>query len=245
VTDIFREVEEDVRRERFEKLWKTYGNYVIAALVLLFAGIAGWQLWQRHEDQERAKVAAAFIAAQRISNPQAAASAFVDIARTAPKGYASVARLSEAAAMFASGQQASAIDLYKQIAQDDSGPVGMVARLRAAWALADSASRTQLEDLLKPLNQPGNAWRENAQEVLAYADYRAMDMKSALARYSALAIDPEAPDSTRRRAEAMAAFLKSGGAVSYGTVPADVVPPAQAAPAASGQAGAQQGPAKK
>jgi hypothetical protein len=227
VTDIFREVEEDVRRERFEKLWKAYGNYLIAALVLVFVGIGAWQLWDRHEQQERAKVAAAFIAAQRITNPQAAASAFVDIARTAPSGYAAVARLAEAAAMFASGQQGSAVDLYKQIAKDDSGPIGMVARLRAAWALADTASRADLADLLKPLDQPGNAWRENAQEVLAYADYRAMDMKSALAKYSMLAVDPQAPDALRRRAEAMTAFLKGGGAVTYGTVPADAVPPSQ------------------
>ena len=88
MSDIFREVEEDVRRERFEKLWKAYGNYAIAALVLLFAGIGGWQFWQRHEVQERDKVSDAFIAAQRITNPQAAASAFADLARTAPKGYA-------------------------------------------------------------------------------------------------------------------------------------------------------------
>jgi len=253
VTDIFREVEEDVRRERIQKLWKAYGNYAIAALVLLFASIGGWQLWQRHEQEERAKVAAAFIAAQRISNPQAAASAFVDVARTAPRGYATVARLAEAAAMFASGQQSSAISLYKQIAKDDSGPVGMVARLRAAWAMSDNASRTELDDLLKPLNQPGSVWRENAQEVLAYADYRAMDMKSALARFSELAADPQAPDSTRRRAEAMAAYLKNGGAVSFGSVPADTPPPAAAsspspaAPAAAPvkQAPANQAPAKK
>jgi len=244
VTDIFREVEEDVRRERFEKFWKAYGNYLIAALVLVFVGIGAWQLWDRHEQQERAKVAASFIAAQRITNPQAAASAFVDIARGAPKGYAIVARLSEAAAMFASGQQGSAIDLYKQIGKDDSGPIGMIARLRAAWALADTASRADLQDLLKPLDQPGSAWRENAEEVLAYADYRAMDVKSALAKYAALAIDPQAPDALRRRAEAMTAFLKNGGAVSYGTVPADAAPtPQQAANAANVQQGAPPAPA--
>jgi len=234
VTDIFREVEEDVRRERMERLWKAYGNYAIAALVLVFAGIGGWQLWDRHEQQERAKVAASFIAAQRITNPQAAASAFVDIARTAPKGYARVAQLAEAGAMFASGQQGSAIALYKQIAAEDSGAIGMVARLRAAWALADTANRADLAELLKPLDQPGNAWRENAEEVLGYADYRAMDMKSALARYSSLAADPQAPDALRRRAEAMSAFLKNGGAISYGSVPADAVPPpAGGAPAAA------------
>ena len=247
MTDIFREVEEDVRREKLEKLWKAYGNYAIAALVLLFAGIAGWQVWERHEAQERAKVSEAFIAAQRITNPQTAASTFADIARTAPRGYAELARLSEAGAMVASGQTGPAVDLYKQIAKDDNGAIGAVARLRAAWAIADTASRSALSDLVKPLDQPGSPWRQNAQEVMAYADYRAMDTKGALAKYAVLAADPESPDSLRRRAQAMADFLKSGGAVSYGTVPAP--PPAPApnaamAPAAGAAAPAAPAPAK-
>src|SRR5258705_1620885 len=92
LSDIFREVEEGVRRERFQKLWKAYGSYVIVALVLLFAGIGGWQLWERHDREERAKVSDSFVAAQRITNPQTAAGAFVDLSRTAPKGYGMVAR---------------------------------------------------------------------------------------------------------------------------------------------------------
>jgi hypothetical protein len=243
LSDIFREVEEDVRRERFQKLWKAYGNYAIVLLVLLFAGIGGWQFWERRQLEEREKVSDAFIAAQRISNPQTAAGAFSDLARTAPKGYSSVARLAQAGAMLASGQGPGAIALYKQIAKDDSGTIGAVARLRAAWALSETATRAELAELLKPLDQPGNAWRGNAREVLAYADYRAMDTKSAQAKYSELALDPESPQGLRSRAQAMVGFLKNGGAVSYGSVPADAVlppaadassPPAAAAPAGNG-----------
>jgi hypothetical protein len=232
VSDIFREVEEDVRRERFEKLWKVYGNYAIAALVLLFAGIGAWQFWQRHDLQEREKFSDSFLAAQRISNPQAAASTFADLARTAPRGYGALTRLSQAGAMFASGQRDGAIELYKQIAKDDNGPIGSVARLRAAWGMAESASRPELAELLKPLDQPGNAWRSNAREVLAYADYRAMDTKGALAKFSELALAPETPDGLRSRARAMADFLKNGGAASYGTVPPDPVVPLPTPPAA-------------
>ncbi len=230
MTDIFREVEEDVRRERFEKLWKAYGAYAIAALVLLFAGIGGWQLWQRYDLQQRQKTADAFMAAQRITNPRDAASAFVDLTRDTPKGYATVARLSEASAMFASGQRAEAIDLYKQIANADSGAIGSVARLRAAWAMADTATPGAIGDWLAPLTQPGNAWRENAKEVLAYVAYRGMDIKGAQQQYAELAADPEAPDALRARAKALAAFLKNGGAITYGSVPPDAVPaPPQAA----------------
>ncbi|MEO8301364.1 MAG: tetratricopeptide repeat protein [Rhizomicrobium sp.] len=226
MSDIFREVEEDVRRERFEKLWKNYGAYAVVALVLLFAGIAGWQFWQRHDLQERQKFSDSFVAAQRITNPQAAAGTFADLSRSAPKGYGALARLSQAGAMFASGQRDGAIDLYKQIAKDDSGPIGSVARLRAGWAMVESASRAEMTELLKPLDQPGNAWRGNAREILAYADYRAMDTKAALIKYNELALAPEGTEGLRARAKAMADFLKNGGAKSYGTVPADIVPPA-------------------
>jgi hypothetical protein len=236
VSDIFREVEEDVRRERFEKLWKAYGSYAIVLLALLFAAIGGWQVWQRHELAERQKVSDAFIAAQRITNPGAAAGAFVDLARTAPAGYSLVARLSQANAMLASGQGPGAIDLYKQIAKDDSGIIGAVARLRAAWALADTNKRSDLTELLAPLDQPGNAWRQSAREVLAYADYRAMNSKAAMAKYSELALDPESPEALRARAKAMVEYLKNGGAVNFGSVPADAVPPQANASAAAAPA---------
>lgn len=223
MSDIFREVEEDVRRERAEKIWKRWGAYILAAGVLVFIGIGGWQLWQRHERQEREKLSDQFLAAQRITNPRDAANAFVDLARTG-KSYGPVARLAQANAMFASGQGKQAIEIYKEIAASDSGTVGSVARLRAAWASADTLTRNQLAELLKPFDQAENPWRPNAQEVLAYADYRALDMKSAQTKYAALAADPQSPDSLKARARAMAEFIKNGGARDFGTVPPEVLP---------------------
>jgi hypothetical protein len=239
VSDIFREVEEDVRRERAQNIWKRYGVYIIAALVLVFAGIGGWQLWQRHERQEREKVSDQFMAAQRITNPRDAATAFADLARTTKGGYGAVARLAQANAMLASGQGKEAIAIYKEIAAGDSGTVGSVARLRAAWASADTATRNQLAELLKPFEQPENPWRQNAQEVLAYADYRALDMKAAQTKYAALAADPQSPDSLKARARAMADFIKNGGARDFGTVPPEALP----VPPQAGAVGAAAAPA--
>ncbi len=230
MSDIFREVEEDVRREKAEKLWKAYGSYLLAVAVLAVLGVGAWQLWERHAQQQRETAAARYIAAQRISNPRDAANAFADLAGGPAKGYGLMAKLSEANAMFMSGQQVNALALYKEIANSDSGAIGNAARLRAAWVQADSATRTGLADWLGPLTQPGNAWRENALEVLAYADYRSMDLKAAQKKYAELAADPEAPDALRARAKAMNAFLKNGGGITYGAVPPDAVP-SQAAPA--------------
>ncbi len=65
MSDIFREVEEDVRRERLEKIWKAYGGFAVVLAVLVLAGVAGFEVWQRHEAAQRAKTSDAYTAAQR------------------------------------------------------------------------------------------------------------------------------------------------------------------------------------
>ena len=233
MSDIFREVEEDVRREKLEKFWKAYGDYVIALAAVIIIGIAGFELWQRYEASQRDKASVAFSAAQRISDPKAAAVAFADLAKTAPKGYALLARLEQAHSLLAIGQTSEALAIYKQIADEDKSGAGAVARLREGWALADTSSRADLETLLAPLRQPSGAWAQMADEILAYSDYHNNQTAKATTEFNALANDTNSPQQLRVRTRAMAEFLKQGGAKDFGTVPppAPVPPPgAVAAP---------------
>ena len=47
-----------------------------------------------------------------------------------------------------------------------------VARLRLAWADADTMSKNDMQTLLAPLTDPSNAFHFMANELLAYVDYR-------------------------------------------------------------------------
>lgn len=219
MSDIFREVEEDVRREKLEKFWKAYGDYVIALVALVIVGIAGFELWQRYQTTQLNKASVAFSAAQRITDARQAAVAFADLAKTAPRGYALLAKLEQANSMLASGQRDGAIALYRDIADQDKGGTGAVARLRLGWALADTSSRSELENLLAPLRNADSAWKPNADEILAYSDYHNNQTAKALAEFDALARDPNSPQQLKSRTQAMAAFLKQGGPKDFGTVP--------------------------
>ena len=219
LSDIFREVEEDVRRERLEKFWKAYGDYVIALAALIIVGIAGFELWQRYQANQRDKASLALSAAQRITDPRAAALAFADLAKTAPRGYALLAKLEQANSMLASGQRDGALALYKEIMDQDKSGIGAVARIRQAWALADTASRSDLETLLAPLRTSGSAWKPNADEILAYSDYHNNLTAKAMSEFDALAKDPNSPQQLQRRTRAIATFLKRGGPKDFGSVP--------------------------
>ena len=43
MSDIFDEVDEEVRREQFKKLWERYGNLFVALAVLIVAAVGGWR----------------------------------------------------------------------------------------------------------------------------------------------------------------------------------------------------------
>ncbi len=230
MSDIFREVEEDVRKERLEKWWKAYGDYVIALLALVILGLAGWQLWLRYENTQRAKASAEFVAAERITNSTQAAAAFDALSKTAPGGYGQLSRLAEASALAVAGKPADAETRYKAIAAADNGPVGATARIRAAWLVADTAPRADLEALLQPINTDTSAWRQMAREILAYSDYKAGKVKEAHSEFAALAADPDSPDALKSRVNAFAAFLAGGGATDYGTVPPPAPAPAPGTP---------------
>jgi hypothetical protein len=222
VSDIFREVEEDVRRERIEKLWKVYGDYAIAAFAVLILAIAGWQFWKSYHGKEIMRASDAYSAAQlkaSTGDPAGAAADFGKLAKEAPGGYATLSRLEQANALIGSGNTGDAITIYKEIEKDGDSSLSSIARLRHAWAIVDVAPKKEVTDLLAPLADPASDWQYSAREVLAYSDYHNGDAAGALAAFKKLADDTRAPENLRQRAQAMQGFLQSGGGRDIGAVP--------------------------
>lgn len=222
MADIFREVEEEVRRERYERLWKKYRDHLTAAGALIIIGVAGYQLYRVYEQREENKASIAYAAAtEMLDRGQSAAAApqLAALAKSAPGGYAAVAKLAEADALFSEGQKGDAIRIYQQIANGGDPYLGAAARLHAAWAIVDSAPRSDVEALLSPLLDNSNGWHQMAREIIAYEDLRSGDKDAAVRAYRAIAADPEAPGALKTRADAMARFITAGGDANYGIVP--------------------------
>lgn len=247
MTDIFREVEEDVRRERYEQLWKKYGDYVIAGAALLVIVAAAIQLWRVYEQRQRASASTSYaLAEQFLQAGQAneAATMFAKLADTAPSGYAQLALLQRADALYAAGDQPEAVDLYKQVAAKGDPLLAPVARIRAAWAIVETEPRASVAALLAPLVDPLSPWHPMAREILAYADYRSGRVNDALREFRAIAKDHDTPSAVRQRSDAMATFLASGGGKEFGSVPPPVANEAggrSAAPSAQNPSGSAGG----
>ena len=93
--NIFHEVDEEVRREQLKQLWNRYGNFLIAAAVVVVLGIAAWRGYQWWEARKSAQAGAAFEAAVELADQSKnaeAQAAFAKIAADAPANYRILAR---------------------------------------------------------------------------------------------------------------------------------------------------------
>jgi hypothetical protein len=211
VSELFDEVDEEVRREQFKKLWDKYSLYFIALMVLIVAAVGGWRGYQYLEAKKAAEAGAIFEKAVELSEQgkhAEAETAFADLAAKAPSGYRTLARLRAAAEASARDPKAAA-KMYDDIAADSS--VGSewrdLAKIRAAGLLVDSASYADIQQRLETSAEPKSTFRHSAREMLALSAWRNNDMTAARKWVDAIAEDGETPPGLRSRAEALQALL--------------------------------------
>jgi hypothetical protein len=211
VSELFDEVDEEVRREQLKKLWDRYSLYFIALMVLIVAAVGGWRGYQYLEAKKAAEAGATFEKAVELSEQgkhAEAETAFADLAAKAPAGYRTLARLRAAAEASARDPKAAA-KMYDDIAVDRSlgGEWQDLAKIRAAGLLVDSASYADMQQRLEASAEPKSTFRHSARELLALSAWRNNDMTAARKWLDAIAEDGETPPGLRSRAEALQALL--------------------------------------
>jgi hypothetical protein len=215
VSDVFREVDEEVRREQLKKLWDRYQYLVIGVVILIVAGVGGWRLYEWQQTRLAAQVGTQFenaIALAEAGSHEEAEKAFARIAVDGTPAYRALARIRQAGQV-AQTDNAKATELYRQVSADTSIEQVLrdLAALRAAGLLIDAGSNADARKVLEPLAQPGREFRHAARELLALNAWRAGDRPGATKWYAAILTDPEAPASSRARVEMLIALTAADG----------------------------------
>jgi hypothetical protein len=213
VSDIFREIDEELRRDNLLKLWSRYGRYVIAIAVLALVIAGGIVAWRDHQASERRAQGARYssaLALVRESKGGDAAKVFAALAQEGG-GYSLLAAFEAADMLAKSGDQKAAIAAYDRLAgglASEPELRDLAVLLSVMHGLPDGDPKTAIERL-QNLTLSGNPWRASALDLSAAAKLKSGDRSGALAIYQELADDLSAPQGLRARAAELAAALKS------------------------------------
>ena len=211
MSDIFREIDEELRRDNLLKLWQRYGKYVIlvAVLAVLIAGAI--VAWREHQGSERRAQAARYSAALALVREGKEADAAKLFAALAQEGggYGVLASFEQAELLAKTGDRKAAIAAYDRLAGSSALEPefrDLAVLLSVMHGLPDSDAKAAIERL-QPLTGDGNPWRASALELTAAAKLKAGDRNGALDLYRKIADDLGAPQRLRARAAELAAAL--------------------------------------
>jgi len=215
VTDIFREVDEDLRRDQAIVLWRKYGRLIVAFAVAAVLATAGFVAWQNYSESQREAAARYYAQAMELvakNDVAAAAGAMADVA-SGGSAYRQLALLQEAALEAKVGKKSQAAAIYDHLAADDSADPAFrdLATILSAMIGLEGSDLAAVEKKLQPLAAEGQAFRPSALELLGYVAIQQGDFKTAKSRFRTIADDMAAPTGLRQRATQVLAWIGDKG----------------------------------
>jgi len=210
---LLREIQEDLQREQWLRIWRAYGRYIAAVVAIVVVLVLAWLGWREWRESRLVADGHAYWLADRmdmLGDNAGAAEAFGTLAEEGTEGYVMLARLREAQALAATGDTAGAVAAYDAVAADTSiaREYRLLGNLYAAILLLDVDSAEAVASRLQPVTADGSPWRHSALEVQGLLALKTGDRDGAAAIFDGLVADPATPNTLRARAAELAAIAR-------------------------------------
>jgi len=217
VADIIDEIQQDIKDERFVKLWKEYGNYAIGLAVAVVLGTAGSVWWKdsvnAKSEAQGSKLFAAVVQTQEGKTAEAL-DAYSSVEQEGTPVAVAIASLKRASLLVQEGEIEDAIAVYDQVSKSQKAPSEFkeLADLLYLNTLINSSSfdkEVDVEARLENLTRQGAPWRYSALELSAFYAFGKGDKKRAGELFESLAKEELAPVRIRDRANELISAINS------------------------------------
>jgi len=207
-----REVDENLRRDQMADMAKSYGKWIIAAVVLFLAAIGGYLYWQNNSQKQASTDSETISAAlDKIAsgNSKAAQAELAPLGDSSNDVTRASALLGQAALALRKNDRKTAIDLYAKVEGDDSLPQAYrdLATVRRTMTEYDSLKPDEIIARLAPLTESGKPFFGSAGEMTGMAMIAKGDRAGAGQMFARIAADKQVPQSIRARAAQLAGSL--------------------------------------
>jgi hypothetical protein len=249
VVDVFEQVEEELRSDRYKRLARTWlpvaGGVLLVALVAALA-FWGWDSWQTSKADKASVAYDRGLESLEANNPIGADAAFIQAAKDGNGAYKAMALSQRAGIALAANRVPEALALLDEAAKASSDPLlSDPAAYKAALLAIDSGETLeQIEARLAPIAKDGRPFSAFALEALAMARLQHGQVAPAREALVLLKNGLDTPEIVTQRADLAIAAIDAGGAASLAAIiraqaAIPVAPPAPAAPAAPAAAPAR------
>lgn len=230
MTDVFDEVDEELRLARYQSWFQRGWPYAVAALAAALAialGIWGWQAYGRSQDTKASEGYAHALEALLKNDRAGAETGFTTVSGEGSRAYRALALMQLGGLKLSANDVAGATALLDRAAKSAPSPIiGDAAAFQAALANLDAAPLAQTLARLQPLTAVGRPYRQLAREAGAMAKLANGRLADARSDLTILTLEQDVSDTAQARAHAAISMIDSGAASIIGpTVRAELALP--------------------
>ena len=210
--NLFKEIDEDLRQQKYANLWKKYGKIIIGTLVALVLSVASVKGWEAYSLSLKTIDSNLLSSALKLIDREKTGDAIVilnKLIESGSAGYSVLAQFNQAAILVKKGERKEAINYYLKIAADTriEKILRDMALIKSAYLGLELKDSNIFIEKLPKLMDINNTWRHSAKELSALFAQKMDNKIQATQLYKELADDPTAPTSMRSRAAEMVVIL--------------------------------------
>lgn len=214
MSDIFEEVDEDVRHDQMVALAKLWGPYVISVVIAIVLGVSGFVGWKSYSEGKLQNESRQFEAAMKdvaAGNFDAAAKGFDALAKTSTSGYALVADLRSATNLLKTGDLDGTAKIWDKVSEMVSENIRLssLAKLNSAVIMMDLGRNDDARVRLEAISGEDVPFHYTAKELLAFMDYDEGNYVSAQAAYQEMAFSQNIPQGIQKRSKEMLELVEA------------------------------------
>ena len=200
MSDIFQEIDEDLRQDKAARLWKAYGKYVVSLAIFIILAIAGYRFIEHINEENREQASELYELASeagRTGDKKAAIELFSDERFDGTMGYAIISKLKKATLAKSNNDPEGMAIVLKQIVTNEEIPSYLrnLARLKLIASGSDNYI-SQLDALI----EGDGPWKFLALELKGGMELEVGNLKEARSIFKELTIEADTPNNMRRRA---------------------------------------------
>ncbi len=222
MVDVFDQVEEELRSDRYKRLARTWLPVVGGILVIALVAALGWWGWQSWQTSKADKASIAYergLESLQANNLVGADAAFAQAVTEGNAAYKALALNHRAGIAAQNNEIPQAVEYFDEAVRAARDPLlADGAALKAVWLLMDTAPLADLQSRLEPLVEEGRPLRPLAQEALAFAQLQNGQIDQARSTLVVLKNGLDTPQIVSQRATAALESIEAGTAANLAPI---------------------------